>query len=740
VVLVLCAAFVVHAHALRFTQDDAYISFRYAKNLVEGHGLVFNPGERVEGYSNFSWTLLMALVLRAGLLPPETAATWIGIACAVGAILCAARLARALEGRWGTASVLAAALVAGTSAFAMWCTGGLETALFTFLVTAALERGLSPGAGSRAGAAAAALFSLATLTRPEAPLLFALWFAPRVLGTLARSGAVPSAAGAAADAAGPGPDAAGPRALLREALIFALPLVPYAAWKLWYFGDLLPNTFYAKAGTSREYLERGLAYAREYFGAYGLYGAAPALAVLAAARAGLRSAETRLLIVWLGFAAYVITVGGDVLHVHRFWLPVLPAGCVLAARGADACGRWLARRAGRPRAAVPAAAAVAAAMIGVGLARNWDPIQLRREAEIGFVRNMAETGSWLARSFPEGAKIAITTIGAVSYTSGLVVIDMLGLTDRTVARDPRRLEGLDDTWREINYNAESVLARRPDLILFSTGVRPSAAAEKALFLYRDFYRSYYAYYFRATPNRANSQVGFRLRPGAPPFSPELLDVPGFAFLDEYGEGHLVQSRHHDYTAAAEHFLKSWELSGGRFPAAREWLATARYDGGLGGAIDELREIARTDSFSVTALARVGDHALRTDDPDTAARAFERITEIDPDDAVGWMGRAETARVRGDYEEGLRHAAEGVRRWDTSPANLCLFGELALRTGRIEHAENALRRALAFDPDFAPAREYLAFLDALRRGEVPGSSPAPGMPIHDGEAEAGRAGG
>ena len=43
------------------TQDDAFISFRYAKNLSEGTGLVYNAGEYVEGYSNFLWTLFLAL-------------------------------------------------------------------------------------------------------------------------------------------------------------------------------------------------------------------------------------------------------------------------------------------------------------------------------------------------------------------------------------------------------------------------------------------------------------------------------------------------------------------------------------------------------------------------------------------------------------------------------------------------------------------------------------------------------
>ena len=43
-----------------YTVDDAFISFRYVRNLLDGHGLVFNPGERVEGYSNFLWVMVLA--------------------------------------------------------------------------------------------------------------------------------------------------------------------------------------------------------------------------------------------------------------------------------------------------------------------------------------------------------------------------------------------------------------------------------------------------------------------------------------------------------------------------------------------------------------------------------------------------------------------------------------------------------------------------------------------------------
>ena len=63
-----------------FLTDDAFISFRYARNLLEGHGLVFNPGERVEGYSNFLWVLELAAVWRALGVPPEDAAPWLSVA------------------------------------------------------------------------------------------------------------------------------------------------------------------------------------------------------------------------------------------------------------------------------------------------------------------------------------------------------------------------------------------------------------------------------------------------------------------------------------------------------------------------------------------------------------------------------------------------------------------------------------------------------------------------------------
>ena len=74
--------------------DDAFISFRYARNLADGQGLVFNPGhERVEGYTNFLWVLVLAAARLVG-VRPEVAAPWLGIAATVALWAIVAREAR----------------------------------------------------------------------------------------------------------------------------------------------------------------------------------------------------------------------------------------------------------------------------------------------------------------------------------------------------------------------------------------------------------------------------------------------------------------------------------------------------------------------------------------------------------------------------------------------------------------------------------------------------------------------
>src|SRR6185436_10328266 len=84
VALVALASALLVAHSLvwNFVTDDAFISFVYSRNLARHGQLVFNLGDRVEGYTNFLWTVLLAGLYKVG-LQPELMSRLLGTACAV---------------------------------------------------------------------------------------------------------------------------------------------------------------------------------------------------------------------------------------------------------------------------------------------------------------------------------------------------------------------------------------------------------------------------------------------------------------------------------------------------------------------------------------------------------------------------------------------------------------------------------------------------------------------------------
>lgn len=126
-----------------FTVDDAFITFRYARNWAEGFGPTYNPGGGpAEGYTTFLWMLLMTLphLLRLDVVP---FAKIVGMAAMLGCgaviFAFANHLLRNLsDGRRYLLAAGAVLLFAITPATAIHAISGMETALFTFLLTAFL--------------------------------------------------------------------------------------------------------------------------------------------------------------------------------------------------------------------------------------------------------------------------------------------------------------------------------------------------------------------------------------------------------------------------------------------------------------------------------------------------------------------------------------------------------------------------------------------------------------------------
>ncbi|MEZ4294108.1 MAG: hypothetical protein R3B70_03960 [Polyangiaceae bacterium] len=334
--------------------DDAFVSFRYAHHLAHGDGLVFNVGERVEGYTNFAWVLLVTLGMKLG-ANPVLAAPALGALSGLLVVLLSARWSRELSVAAGKPSVAsglpAALLLAATPDLAFYGVSGLETALFALLLTGGAVSLVLLRPRQFAAFTAAAF-----LTRPEAGLLAVIGvavFALRARGAVAVpaqapagveetapeetapvEGETPAKAKGEAQAppagAGEWRASSGRRDLAEAAGILAVVIGGYLVWKQVYFGSLFPNTLAAKPPS----IKAGLGYVGR---------ALPALlGVLAAAAAGASSSRRHaaLLGVFGVFAVSVVLEGGDFMPVYRMLLPSLPMLFIAADR--QICA-WAAR-------------------------------------------------------------------------------------------------------------------------------------------------------------------------------------------------------------------------------------------------------------------------------------------------------------------------------------------------------------------------------------------------------------
>lgn len=415
-------------------QDDAFITFRYASNWVEGHGLVYNPGEWVEGYTNLSWTLLMGGAIAAG-LEPLSFATAAGIAGLGAAVWATAKLAQGDADTPWWLTLIAPALVATDPQIALESAEGLETTTYVALITLgvllALRESTRPGAWRHVGSSA--VFALAALTRPEAPYLAALTHVGLLLAHRHRWRDQLVAS-------------------LAAAVPVAVTLAAVTGWRLATYGDPLPNTFYAKTGGLR--LDRGALYLWDHVVAH------PALYGLVALRVVGGKMQPRTWVagtLCVGVGVYVMAVGGDFKPTARFLLPALPLLALLAQETVQ--GVW-----SKPK-WVLGAVAVLALPYGVwtgvqldGYCRGWG--EIRR----GNYHARREAAELLAATLHPDHVLAIHSAGVIPYYAGHHTIDMWGLTDRHIARNGSAEFGQDLPGHDIGDPAY-VFAQDPALYI-----------------------------------------------------------------------------------------------------------------------------------------------------------------------------------------------------------------------------------------------------------------------------------
>ena len=420
---IVAALGLAHIVYMRVMYDDAFISYRYAENLARGLGLVYNPGERVEGYSNFLWTLLMSLVVEVG-GRPEAWGPVLSAAVALGTLVLVMWAAH----RRGAHGALAGALLAASSCWATWATGGLETALFSGLVTlgaVALMIAVEPGRpmSGRALLVSALALGLACLTRPDGPLVVAS--AGAIVVALAAMRRLPARA-----------------ALAWFGVAVGIALA-HELWRLGYYGHLLPNTFAVKPPGPTRFVF-GWRYLRDAVKDLHLYLlAAPMLAaaLLRAPARGLKARDVAIVgAIVVPFTLYLASTGGDFMPVYRFVAPLLPLVTLAAAAALQGVSDRLSARRLAP-VGYALVALVSLAYGGLNLRHSWRQQGIWNEGElvsVGWARQ--EVDDWLrigdllrTVALPTDT-LATTAAGAVPYRSRLYTIDMLGLNATDLSR------------------------------------------------------------------------------------------------------------------------------------------------------------------------------------------------------------------------------------------------------------------------------------------------------------------
>lgn len=301
------------AVSLRWVGDDAFISFRYALNLVHGQGLVYNAGERVEGYTNFLWTCLIAGGMKSGFDP--VGFSWV---LSIGAYAATAaafawlswKLYREYRPKAGWFFPVTALALLLHYDQQVWATGGLETSFLTFLLAGAFVV-LVTAKRRRSYLLAGLLMTLAALTRPDALIMYIMG----AVGILLQG-----------------------KDIRARLALYLLPLllvfVPYWLLRWDYYGYPFPNTYYAKSA-DQSYFVQGWRYLRIYVETYPVLLLFP-LAAVTGIGVVLRKRRVSSfldgplarsiilsLLMTAAYTLYIVKVGGDFMFA-RFFIPLTP--------------------------------------------------------------------------------------------------------------------------------------------------------------------------------------------------------------------------------------------------------------------------------------------------------------------------------------------------------------------------------------------------------------------------------
>ena len=493
------AVLALHAyHFLPFIADDALISLRYSQRLLAGHGLTWNLGERVEGYSNLLWVLCCAALGLTG-MDLVTAARVLGFAGIASAIAAIVYAHRPTTFKSALPILLTLLFLPLAAPMAVWAIGGMEQPLVagllawaTVLCYRALEKKSNvqgPMSNAPSGRPETPeslwlpgfLFALLCLTRLDGALFTIVAVAVFLIVTRGSSPTVREGPGSSPTVRKglegnettepfltvgllPRNESKGRSAWRQAVTLAALPILftlLQIAFRRAYYGEWVPNTALVKFTPSLKHALDGWSYIRAgAFSLLPLIAVAAVSVVISLAKKFNRARMFLLTAMLVAWTAYVITIGGDIFPAWRHFVPLVVLLVLIAATGAE----WIASHMRATQLYATSTSLVLLLGVFVFL-QSRDSENLRAISERWEWDGRA-VGLMLKQAFGKQQPLmAIDPAGCLPYWSELPSLDMLGLNDYYLPRHPPPEVGQGAIGHELG-DGQYVLDRKPDLVIF----------------------------------------------------------------------------------------------------------------------------------------------------------------------------------------------------------------------------------------------------------------------------------
>jgi arabinofuranosyltransferase len=440
--------------------DDAMISMRYARNLAEGGGLVWNAGgERVEGYSDFLWVLWMA-ALHLLPVPIETLSLLVQLS---ELLLVAASLylIRRIALKTTGSDLIALGAVALTAFYYPlnnWALQGSDAGPVLFVLCLAVLEALACLENNILSFRLLAILGLGTLVRIDFTALFLA--IPLYLILKQKTGRRASAG-----------------LFLLAALIF---LGGQTLFRLWYYGDVLPNTYYLKIGGTPVAVRmlRGFSTTLDFIKDLSL-----PVFLLSLYAVITRRRDGKIAFITFVFAAqlcYNLLAGGDAWEwyggANRYIAVVMPLFFTLTATAIYDIILAISKKNAPEKYFKLSFAAftllLLVAVHGSSRPRIQELLLLSPPPPISDYenRNSVWTAKIIGETTMENATVAVVRAGAIPYFTMRYSIDMLGKNDPHIAHEKPRYGSTIGDYQKFqpghtkcdgNY---SIITLRPDVI------------------------------------------------------------------------------------------------------------------------------------------------------------------------------------------------------------------------------------------------------------------------------------